>query len=146
MFNLLPWRWTHWVLLLIGPLFVIVYLTLLAWVPVDEAIQRLASRPETRVARHPAIARAEAIFSLTTLVLLTPLAGVVALFLVLFAMIALTVILGPFVRVIGLPDWVVVLLLGAALSAWLYTKTAAWLPWSLWLLDRVATVYIVLFL
>ena len=146
MFNLLPWRWTHWVLLLIGPLFIIVYLTLLAWVPVDEAIQRLASDPKTHLARGPAIARAEAIFSLTTLVLLTPLAGIVALFLVLFAMIALTIVLEPFVRVIGLPGWVVVLLLGTVLSAWLYSNTATWLPWSLWLLDRVATVYIVLLL
>ncbi len=144
MFHLLPWRWTHWVLLLIGPLFVIIYLTLLAWVPVDEAILRLASHPETRVARHPVIARAEAVFSLTTLILLTPLAGIVALFLLLFAMIALTVVLGPVVRLIGLPDWLVVPLLGAALSASLYAKSATWLPWSLWILDRLASVYVVL--
>src|SRR5712691_9567631 len=124
MFNLLPWRWTHWVLLLIGPMFVIVYLTLLAWVPVDEAIQRLAGHPETRVTRHPVIARAEAVFSLTTLVLLTPLAGIVAIFLVLFAMIALTAVLGPFVRLVGLPDWLVAPVLGAALSAWVYTTSA----------------------
>ncbi len=30
MFNLLPWRWTHWVLLLVGPLFVVTYLSLLS--------------------------------------------------------------------------------------------------------------------
>ena len=144
MFNLLPWRWTHWVLLLIGPIFVIVYLTLLAWVPVDEAIQRLAGPPETRVARHPVIARAEAVFSLTTLVLLTPLAGIVALFLVLFAMIALTAVLGPVVRLVGLPDWLVAPVLGAAFSAWVYTTSATWLPWSLRLLDRLASVYVVL--
>ncbi len=144
MFNLLPWRWTHWVLLLIGPMFVIVYLTLLAWVPVDEAIQRLAGHPETRVARHPVIARAEAIFSLATLILLTPLAGIVALFLLLFAMIGLNIVLGPFVRLIGLPDWLVVPLLGAALSASLYAKSATGLPWSLWILDRLASVYVVL--
>ena len=146
MFNLLPWRWTHWVLLLLGPLFVIAYLTLLAWVPVDEAIQRLAIQAGPRVARGPAIAHAEAIFSLTTLVLLTPLAGIVALFLLLFAMITLSLILAPFVRVIGLPDWVVILLFGAGASAWLYTNNATWLPWSLWLVDRVATVYVVLLL
>ena len=146
MFNLLPWRWSHWVLLLLGPLFVIAYLTLLAWVPVDEAIQRLAIQAGPRVARGPAMAHAEAIFSLTTLVLLTPLAGIVALFLLLFAMITLSVMLAPFVRVIGLPDWVVILLFGAGFSAWLYTNSANWLPWSLWLVDRVATVYVVLLL
>ena len=96
--------------------------------------------------RGPAIAYAEAIFSLVTLVLLTPLAGIVALFLLLFAIIVLSVILAPFVRGIGLPDWVVILLFGVGSSAWLYTNSATWLPWSLWLLDRVATVYVVLFL
>lgn len=144
MFNLLPWRWTHWILLLIGPTFVIVYLSVLAWVPVDEAILRVASHPDTRVARHPVMARAEAVFSLTTLVLLTPLAAIVAIFLVLFGMIALTVVLGPFVRLLGLPDWLVAPMLGAAFSAWLYTNSATWLPWSLRLLDRLASVYVVL--
>ena len=146
MFNLLPWRWTHWVLLLTGPLFVIAFLTLLAWVPVDEAIQRLATSAGTHPARDPAIARAEAILSIATLALLSPLAGIVALFLLLFAMVSLTIVLGPFIRLIRLPDWMVVLLLGGALSAWLYTQSTAWLPSSLWLLDRLATVYVILFL
>lgn len=56
-----------------------------------------------------------------TPVLLTPLAAIVSPFLLLFAIGALTLVLGPVVRVIGLSDWLVVVLLGAALGAWLYT-------------------------
>ncbi len=146
MFNLLPWRWTHWLLLFIGPLFVVVYLTLLSWVPVDQAIQRLAASVGPPAVAIPGMARAEAIFSLITLALLTPLAGIMALFLLLFALVAVSVVLGPFVRVLGLPDWLTVLLLGSALAVWAYSKTEAWLPWSLWLVDRLATIYVVLVL
>ncbi len=146
MFNLLPWRWTHWLLLFIGPLFVVVYLTLLSWVPVDQAIQRLAASVGPPAVADLGMARAEAIFSLITLALLTPLAGIMALFLLLFALVAVSVVLGPFVRVLGLPDWLTVLLLGSALAVWVYSKIETWLPWSLWLVDRLATIYVVLIL
>lgn len=143
MFNLLPWRWTHWVLLLVGPLFVMTYLTLLEWGPIDEAIQRLATEPGLR---DPIIVRAETLFGLVTLILLTPLVAMVALFLLLFALVILAVALGPLVRLLGLPDAVFVLLLGALASGAIYAKSLAWLPWSVWLFDRVTTIYLILVL
>ena len=147
MFNLLPWRWSHWVLLLVGPLFVVTYFSLLSWGPVDEAIQRLASQPGPRDAPGSSrLLTAEAILGLVSLLLLTPLVGMVVLFLLLFAMVIVGITLAPLVRRLGLPDWAVVLLAGATFSGVLYRQSEVWLPWSLWCLDHLATAYLVPFL
>ena len=145
MFNLLPWRWTHWVLLLLGPLLVVAYLSLWSWGPIDEAIRRLQRQPELLTAGR-SLLRAETLVGLVSLLLLTPLVGVVALFMMLFAMVILAGTLGPVVRLLGLPEWVLVLLLGAAVSAAVYARSEVWLPWSWWLLDHIATAYIILVL
>jgi hypothetical protein len=147
MFNLLPWRRTHWVLLFVGPLFVAAYLSLLSWGPIDEAIQRLQRQPELLTAgRNIGLLRAETLVGLVSLLLLTPLVGIVALFMLLFAMVTLATALGPLVRVLGLPEWVLVLLLGGAISSAVYAGSELWLPWSWWLLDHLATAYIILVL
>ena len=147
MFNLLPWRWTHWILLLVGPLFVVAYLSLWSWGPIDEAIQRLQHQPELlNAGRNVGVLRAETLVGLVSLLLLTPLVGTVALFMLLFAMVILAVTLGPLVRVLGLPEWVLVLLLGGAISSAVYAESEVWLPWSWWLLDHIATAYIILVL
>ena len=147
MFNLLPWRWTHWVLLVVGPLFVVTYLSLLSWGPVDEAIQRLASEPGPRDApRSSGLLTGEAVLGLVSLLLLTPFVGMVVLFLFLFAMIIVGITLGPLLRGLGLPDWTVVLVAGVTFSWVLYSKSEVWLPWSLWCLDRLATAYLIPFL
>jgi len=147
MFNLLPWRWTHWILLLVGPLFVVAYLSLWSWGPIDEAIQRLQHQPELlNAGRNVGVLRAETLVGLVSLLLLTPLVGTVALFMLLFAMVILAVTLGPLVRVLGLPEWVLVLLLGGAISSAVYAESEVWLPWSWWLLDHLATAYIILVL
>ena len=147
MFNLLPWRWTHWVLVLVGPLFVVAYLSLWSWGPIDEAIQRLQRQPELlNAGRNVGILRAETLVGLVSLLLLTPLVAMVALFMLLFAMVILAVTLGPLVRVLGLPEWVLVLLLGGAISSAVYAESEVWLPWSWWLLDHLATAYIILVL
>lgn len=70
----------------------------------------------------------------------------VALFLLLFGMVIVVMTLGPIVRAVGLPDWVLVLPLGGAFSRVAYSQSEAWLPWSLWFLDRLTTIYLVLFL
>ena len=147
MFNLLPWRWTHWVLVLVGPLFVVAYLSLWSWGPIDEAIQRLQRQPELlNAGRNVGVLRAETLVGLVSLLLLTPLVAMVALFMLLFAMVILAVTLGPLVRVLGLPEWVLVLLLGGAISSAVYAESEVWLPWSWWLLDHLATAYIILVL
>jgi len=147
MFNLLPWRWTHWLLLLVGPLFVVAYLSLLSWGPTDEAIQRLAGLPgQHEASENFSIPRAEAILGLVSLLLLTPLVGMVALFLLLFAMVILAMTIGSLVRVLGLPNWAFVLLFGGASSYMVFAKSEVWLPWSLWFLDRLVSAYLIPFL
>lgn len=146
LFNLLPWRWPHWILLLVGPLFIVAYFSLLSWVPADEAIARLQGELGQRGVLQDSLLRAEVILGLVCLVMLTPLVGVVALFLLLFGMVIVVTTLGPIVRVLGLPDWVLVVPLGGAASRVVYTQSEVWLPWSLWLLDRLTTIYLVLFL
>ena len=147
MFNLLPWRWTHWVLLLVGPLFIVAYLSLLTWGPIEEAIQRLQHQPELlNAGRNVGVLRAELLVGLVSLLLLTPLVGMVSLFLLLFVIVIVATILGPVVGVLSLPNWVVVLLLGAAISGAVYAESELWRPWSWWLLDHLATAYIILVL
>ncbi len=130
-----------------GPLFVAAYLSLWSWGPIDEAIQRLQRQPELlNAGRNAGVLRAETLVGLVSLLLLTPLVGMVALFMLLFAMVILAVTLGPLVRVLGLPEWVLVLLLGGAISSAVYAESEVWLPWSWWLLDHLATAYIILVL
>ena len=133
--------------MLVGPLFVAAYLSLWSWGPIDEAIQRLQRQPELlNAGRNVGILRAETLVGLVSLLLLTPLVAMVALFMLLFAMVILAVTLGPLVRVLGLPEWVLVLLLGGAISSAVYAESEVWLPWSWWLLDHLATAYIILVL
>ncbi len=147
MFDLLPWGWTHWVLLVVGPLFVVAYLSLLSWGPIGEVIKRLSSDPgQSHMAGGAGILRAEALLGLVSLLLLTPLAGMVALFLILFGMVILATTLGPLGRLLGLPNWTCMLILGAVLSAVLYANSQVWLPWSLWALDRLVSAYFIPFL
>ena len=130
-----------------GPLFVVAYVSLWSWGPIDEAIQRLQHQPELlNAGRNVGVLRAETLVGLVSLLLLTPLVGMVALFMLLFAMVILAVTLGPLVRVLGLPEWVLVLLLGGAISSAMYAESEVWLPYSWWLLDHIATAYIILVL
>lgn len=130
---------------MVGPLFVAAYLSLWSWGPVDEAVQRLQRQPELfNVGRNVGLLRAETFVGLVSLLLLTPLVGMVVLFMLLVVMVILAGTLGPLVRVLGLPEWVLVLLPGAAISGAVYAESELWLPCSWWLLDHLATAYIIL--
>ena len=147
MFDLLPWGWTHWVLLVVGPLFVVAYLSLLSWGPLGEVIKRLSSEPGAHsTAGSVGLLRAEALMGLVSLLLLTPLVGMVALFLILFGMVILAITVGPLGRLLGVPDWAFMLVLGTTLSVVLYAESQVWLPWSLWMLDRLVSAYLIPFL
>lgn len=139
MFTLFPRRWTHWLMLLIGPLFLASYYGLLSWGPVEEAIKQLANQP-------PGLARAEGLLGLVSLLLLTPMVGMVALFLLFFVWVVLAGTLGRVGRILGLSDWAFFLLVAAASAGLVYAKSETWLPWSLQVLDRVASAYLILLL
>src|SRR3989304_231929 len=82
MFTLFPRRWTPWLMLLVGPLFLASYHGLLSWGPVEEAINQLAGQ-------QPGLARAEGLLGLVSLLLLTPMVGMVAVFLLFFVWVVL---------------------------------------------------------
>ncbi len=50
MFTLFPRRWSHWLLFLIGPLFLATYFGLLSWEPVEERVGGLGVRQQWSVA------------------------------------------------------------------------------------------------
>jgi hypothetical protein len=135
MWILLPWRLTHSFLLLVGCLFLASYLNLLSWGPVADAIQYLVG--------EPGIIRAEAVFGLVTLLLLTPLAAMVTLFLLLLVWVGLAAVLGPIARALRVPDWAFTMLLAATSAGIVYTKSGMWLPWSMSVIDRITNAYLI---
>ena len=137
MFTLFPRRWTHWLMLLVGPLFLASYHGLLSWGPVEEAIKQLAGQ-------SPGLARAEGLLGLVSLLLLTPMVGMVALFLLFFVWVVLAGTLGRVGRMLGLPDWAFFLLVASVSAGLVYAESGVWLPWSLQALDRVASAYLIL--
>ena len=139
MFTLFPRRWTHWLMLLVGPLFLASYHGLLSWGPVEEAIKQLASQ-------QPGLARAEGLLGLVSLLLLTPMVGMVALFLLFFVWVVLAGTLGRVGRMLGVPDWACLLLVAAVSAGLVYAKSETWMPWSLQALDLVASAYLILLL
>ena len=139
MFTLFPRRWTHWLMLLVGPLFLASYHGLLSWGPVEEAIKQLASQ-------QPGLARAEGLLGLVSLLLLTPIVGMVALFLLFFVWVVLAGTLGPISRMLGLPDWAFLLLVATVSAGLVYANSGAWLPWSLQAFERIASAYLILLL
>ena len=139
MFTLFPRRWTQWLLLVVGPLFLATYTGLLSWEPVEEAIKQLATQT-------PGLTRAEGLLGLVSLLLLTPLVSMVALFLLVFVWVILAGTLGRVGRMLGLPDWALFLLVATGSAGAVYANSGAWLPWSLQAFDRVAGAYLILLL
>ena len=129
---MLGWGWGRWLLLLFGVLFLASYLGWLSWGPVENAIRTLAIRPGVpEVFRDIAVGRTEALFILLSFLLLTPLATLVGLFLFVFLLMILAGTLGPLWRLLGLPQWALVVLLGVVLGGVAYARNGMWLPWVL---------------
>ena len=143
MFTLWPWRWTHWFLLLVGALFLGTYLNLLSWGPVVEVIPGLAGQPGASDGFKGFSLRAEALLGLISLLLLTPLVGMVALFLLLLVWTGLAGTLGPIAHRLGIPDWAFILLLATASAGVVYAKSGAWLPWAETLIERITSAYLI---
>lgn len=141
MFSLLPWRWAHWLLLLAGGLFVAFYLNLLTWPPVVAVTEPLQRRPPDAEKAFSLI-HAESIMGIVTLLLLTPLALMVVLFILTLAWVGLAGTLGSLARALGLPEWSLTLLAAAASAGALYANSGAWLPWAVSVVDRLTSAYL----
>ena len=137
------WGWGRWFLALLGVLFLASYFGWLSWGPVENAIRTLAVRPGVpEVFREIAVGRTEALFVLLSFLLLTPVATLVGLFLFVFLLMIVAGTLGPLWRMLGLPQWALVVLLVLVLGGVAYAKNGMWLPWVVWLSGLVAQAYL----
>lgn len=137
------WGWGRWLLVLLGALFLGSYLGWFSWGPVEETIRRLAIRPGVpEILRDSSVARPEALFILLSFLLVTPIAGLIAVFLFVFLLVILAGTLGPVWRMFGLPYWSLVVLLLVVLTGAAYAKNAVWLPWVQRLAGVVAQAYL----
>ena len=137
------WGWGRWFLALLGVLFLASYFGWLSWGPVENAIRTLAVRPGVpEVFREIAVGRTEALFVLLSFLLLTPVATLVGLFLFVFLLMIVAGTLGPLWRLLGLPQWALVVLAVLVLGGVAYAKNGMWLPWVLRLSGLVAQAYL----
>ncbi len=126
------WGWGRRLLLLLGGLILATYFGLLSWGGVDEAVQWLASKAGASGSfRDPVAGRGEAYVIVMAFLFLTPLAILVALFLLVFVVVVLAGTLRPVGRMLGLPQWALMVLVTGVLAGVGYAKTAVWLPWAL---------------
>jgi hypothetical protein len=140
MFSLGPWRLSHWLMLLTGSVCVATYLNLLSWDPIVGAIQGLAPQGSGFIG---AVTAGESIVGLLTLLLLTPLAAVVALFLLLMAWIGIALALRPVTSLVGIPDWAGVLVVAGVSVVWIYARSDGWVPWASAVIDRLLNAYLI---
>lgn len=143
LFNLSPWRWTHWLMLLLGSVLVATYLGLLSWQPVIEAVERLQAGGPEQLLREINIIRAEGFVGLFTLLLLTPLVGVVGLFVLLLVWVGLAHVTGPMARSLRVPDWALILVIAAVLVGVVYAKSESWMPVAVAVVDRLEDAFLV---
>lgn len=136
------WRWYNWLLFAAGILLVASYYGLLSWAPLEETIERLASHPGTRSAFQTASSRQEALFVIFAFLLLTPLASLVALFVLASGLAMVLGLLGPVTRTVGISDKVLALVVVAAAGVVAYARVETWWPWVRWTAGLVARAFI----
>lgn len=137
MTSLSSWRLLHWVILVGAALYGTVYVGLIP--PPHTLMSWLASRPEVVTAFHdPHFGRADALILVFGTLFLGPLALLVALVFVVFAMAMLGGFLLPVMRWFRLPDWFATVTVLAMLGLVAYVERELWLPKSLWFLGLLA--------
>ncbi len=102
---LYPNKPSHWILLVLGVLFLVTYFGLLTWGQVGDALEALAGNPAGAQVFHARVDRADAIFMVFMFLMLTPMAIVAGAALIAFAGAVLAGFLESFVRWPGMPDW-----------------------------------------
>ncbi|MFQ5962317.1 MAG: hypothetical protein ACE5MG_13065 [Candidatus Methylomirabilales bacterium] len=142
MITLSSLRWTHWLLLLAIGLFLATYLGLVSWEPVHETIEWLASQPARSDTFQNPGGRQEALLLLVSVLLLTPIAASVTLFLLVSALAILAELLASVGLRLGLPHWTLIVMLSAGFASVAYATRSVWLPWSLELLGLLAQAYL----
>lgn len=140
--SLSSWRLPLWLILIGAALCVIVYVGLMpasltAW---------LATRSQIAAAFYDAeLSRTDALIVVFGTLLLCPVALLITLVFLVFAMGVLGGFVLPVVRWLALPDWFATVLVLSTVVLAAYTGRAMWLPTSLWFLGLLARACRVVF-
>lgn len=121
-------RRAHWLLLLLGVLFLFSYFGLLSWGRIEESLESLAAKPSGAKVFHANVDRADAIFIVFMFLMLTPIALAAVAGLIAFVGAVLAGFLESLVRVSWVPDWVVTGFVYCALIGAGYLSRAIWAP------------------
>lgn len=143
LFRFSSWSWPMRILVVVGAwVFATYNVGMISWGPMEETINSLAAQPGVDVFEPPS-GIVDAGIVLGFFLLLTPVIGLVVLFLLW----AWSAFFGEFVRPLGghrpLPNWLFMVPVVGAFSGVAYAANAVWLPWTLWVLGVVARAYLV---
>jgi hypothetical protein len=137
-----PQRWTNYGLglLLAGILLAV------GWVPIKELVWWLATRPEVGAAfQDPRYGRQDAWLSIFSFILLTPLVGLVMVWVLAFVYALPAGYVLPLGRRFGLPEWISTIFVAMASVTVIYSQSDVWLPPCLHALGLLARAFIVVF-
>jgi hypothetical protein len=116
-----------------------IVLVAIAWVPVREAVLWLANLPEVEHAfRDPVYGRQDAMISLGSFLLLSPLAVLLILWALAFIYALPAGVLLPLGRRVGIPEWISSIIVIAFSATVVYTQSSLWLSPCLWGLGLLA--------
>ncbi|MBI3031418.1 MAG: hypothetical protein HYY64_18110 [Candidatus Rokubacteria bacterium] len=137
------WGWGRWSLLLLGVLILATYLGVLWLGGVQGALDWLQAQSGAGDPfQRPGTLRGEGFFVLLAFMLLAPFAAIVALLLILFVLLVLAGTLAPVGRLLGLPNWVLMVLAVGGLGGLAYVGREVWAPWGLWTVGLVVSAFL----
>jgi hypothetical protein len=139
--NVRSWGWSHWLFFGVGIVYLIFYFGYLRFSDVEGAVQRMALSPEkTAGIFTPGIERAEALFIMFGILLLTPVAAFFALFTSLFATAVASAFLTQTVR---LPEAAASLVVWLGVGALAVVYFDLWWPSVQWFVNLLALAFLV---
>jgi hypothetical protein len=135
------WRWGHWLFFGAGIVYLIFYFGYVRFSDVEGMVQRMALSPEKTAGLFtPGLERAEALFIMFGVVLLTPVAAFFALFTSLFVTTVASAFLNQTVR---LPDAAAQLVVWLGLGVLAVVYLDHWWPPTKWFVNLLALAFLV---
>jgi hypothetical protein len=135
------WGWGHWLFFGVGVIYLIFYFGYIKFSDVEGMVQRMALSPEqTAGVFTEGIERAEALFIMFGVVLLTPVAAFFALFTGLFVTAVVSTFLNQTAR---LPDATAQLVVWLGLGVLAFVYFDRWWPPTKWFVNLLALAFLV---
>ena len=129
---------SHWLLLSLVVLFLLIYFNLLSWGRIEDALEALAAQPAGAQMFAHKVDRADAIFIVFMFLMLTPLALVMVAALIAFVGAVLAGFLESLMRTSGMPDWAFTGFVYLALIVIAFLARSVWLSQAQGFLGLIA--------